>query len=66
MKIRVNGEAVVIAQPISLTGLLEQIEIDPRTVAIELSGEVIPRAEFSNVQVQSGDSVEVVRFVQGG
>ena len=66
MVISVNGEATRIAEPMSLSQLLEQIKIDPRTVAIELSGEVVPRAEFPNTQVNAGDRVEIVRFVQGG
>ncbi len=66
MRVYVNGEAVEIEAECSLSKLLAELDVDPRVVAIELCGDVVPRAEFSVTMVRSGDRVEVVRFVQGG
>jgi sulfur carrier protein ThiS len=35
-------------------------------VAVELNGQVVPRAEFANVHLRDGDRLEVVTLVGGG
>lgn len=64
--IRVNGDPYELARGNTVLGLLDALGHDPRTVAIELNGEVLPRARFADVELEAGDRVEVVRFVQGG
>ena len=39
---------------------------DGRGVAVALDGEVVPRARWDDVALEDGQSVEVVRAVQGG
>lgn len=65
-EIHVNGEQRVVPEGSTLTSLLEELELDPRVVAIECSGEVVPRASFAGRRLRAGDRVEIVRFVQGG
>ncbi|HVS15320.1 MAG TPA: sulfur carrier protein ThiS [Thermoanaerobaculia bacterium] len=62
----VNGDPLEIAPGSTVLGLLEALDRDPRTVAIELNGEVLPRRVFAEVELGAGDRIEVVRFVQGG
>ena len=35
-------------------------------VAVELNGEIVPKAEYGRTVLADGDSVEVVSFVGGG
>lgn len=35
-------------------------------VAIELNGEILPRANYTNTVLSDGDKLEVVSFVGGG
>jgi sulfur carrier protein len=35
-------------------------------VALELNGEILPRAEWPETPLKSGDSIELVHFVGGG
>lgn len=66
LEIRVNGEQRVVPAGATLTALLDDLDLDPRVVAIECAGEVVPRAAFADTVLRAGDRVEIVRFVQGG
>ena len=61
-----NGAAERSPAGLTLSGLLERLERDPRTVAIELNGEIIPRGSFGEQLLAPGDRLEIVQFVQGG
>lgn len=65
-EIQVNGEPRDVPEGATLASLLEALDLDPRVVAIERSGEVVPRALFGETVLGAGDRVEIVRFVQGG
>lgn len=64
--ITLNGEPFPIEQPLSITDLLGQLEIDPRRVAIEHNWSILKRDVFPDTMVRDGDRVEIVNFVGGG
>ena len=64
--ITLNGEKHEIPQPLSVSALLERLEIDSRRVAVELNLAVVKRALYETSIVKDGDEVEVVNFVGGG
>ncbi|HXW05565.1 MAG TPA: sulfur carrier protein ThiS [Vicinamibacterales bacterium] len=66
MTIRVNGEPVEIAAPMSLAALLADLHIDPRRVAVEHNLRVVKRDRYETQQVGAGDEIEIVNFVGGG
>jgi sulfur carrier protein len=35
-------------------------------IAVAVNGAIVPRAEWSTKELQDGDSIEIVRAVQGG
>ncbi len=65
MFIVVNGEQKEIG-PLSVLGLLELLEIDPRRVAVELNLEILPKPDYATTVLQDGDRIEIVQFVGGG
>ena len=65
MKIILNGEDFEIAEPLSLSSLLAQLEIDSRRVAVEHNLIVVKREQLDTVTVCAGDRIEVVNFVGG-
>lgn len=65
MLIVVNGEQKEIG-PLSVLGLLELLEIDPRWVAVELNLEILPKPDYATTVLQDGDRIEIVQFVGGG
>ncbi len=66
MTIRLNGEAVDVAGPLTVSALLASLEIDPRRVAVEHNLVVVKRAQYDTTVVNEGDEVEIVNFVGGG
>lgn len=64
--IEVNGESRRVPEGLSVAGLLERLEVDRRTVVVELNRRIVRRTELDDVRVGAGDRVEIVRFVGGG
>lgn len=65
MQILVNGEQRIVG-PISVLGLLQELKIDPRRVAVELNMEILPKADYETTALRDGDRIEIVHFVGGG
>ena len=66
MRITLNGEAFEVAGPLTVSDLLQQLEIDARRVAVEHNVVVLKRTAFADTLVRDGDEVEIVNFVGGG
>ena len=66
MTIRLNGDPHEIPGPLSVSALLEQLEIDSRRVAVELNLDVVKKAAYDSSVIKEGDEVEIVNFVGGG
>jgi thiamine biosynthesis protein ThiS len=66
MFIILNGEKYEVAEPLTVTALLSQLEIDPRRVAVEHNIVVVKRTAFDDTLIREGDQVEIVNFVGGG
>ena len=61
----VNGESRTVNGG-TLLDLLAQLELDPRGVVVEHNRRIVRRPELGDVQIASGDAVELVHFVGGG
>ena len=57
MTIRLNGDPFDLAEPVSVSALLEQLEIDARRVAIERNQIVVKRAAYDSTVVAEGDDI---------
>ena len=66
MNIKLNGDPHEIPGPLSVSALLEQLEIDARRVAVELNLDVVKKTAYDSSVVKEGDEVEIVNFVGGG
>lgn len=66
MTITLNGDPFELDGPVTVTQLLERLDIDPRRVAVEHNRVVVKRASYASTTVRPGDEVEVVNFVGGG
>ena len=62
----VNGERRELAAPTKLTAFLETLGINPRYVAVAHNGAVLERERWSEVVLQDGDVLEIVRMAGGG
>jgi len=61
-----NGQDLPVHLPCSLHDFLVQQGLPPRSVVVELNGQAIAPSEFSGLQLQPGDRLEIVRIVAGG
>ena len=66
MKLVINGQETETNDNLTVTGLLESLEIDPGRVAVEVNLKIIKRDNFGEHQLNQGDAVEIVNFVGGG
>lgn len=66
MQVWVNGETREVPEGITLTALLETLEVSGPGVAVEVNAEVVRRARHPEHHLQAGDRVEIVTFVGGG
>lgn len=62
--VRVNGEARTL-QPGTTLADLVPVEW-ARGVAVARNDEIVPRAQWAETTVRTGDAIEIVRPVQGG
>lgn len=66
MKIRLNGDPLELPGELTILQLLEQLQIDPRRVAVEHNLTIIKRDRLATTMIGEGDEVEIVNFVGGG
>jgi thiamine biosynthesis protein ThiS len=66
MTIKLNGDPHELGGPLSVSALLDRLEIDARRVAVELNLAVVKKAAYESSVIKEGDEVEIVNFVGGG
>jgi thiamine biosynthesis protein ThiS len=66
MKLKINGEEKEIADGLSLTALLEQLQIRPARVVVERNRDIVARDVYGTTLLAEGDTLEIVHFVGGG
>jgi thiamine biosynthesis protein ThiS len=66
LDLHLNGEPYQVAEGATVADLVAGLGRDPRTVAVERNGDLVPRARFAETRLGAGDRLEVVHFVQGG
>jgi thiamine biosynthesis protein ThiS len=50
----------------TLDGLLTELNLPPRRVAVELNRQLVRRAAFGQTTLREGDALEIVTLVGGG
>ncbi|KYO50863.1 sulfur carrier protein ThiS [Tistrella mobilis] len=66
MRLMINGEAREVAGEPTVAGLLSQLGLDARKIAVERNLEIVRRAAFETTQLADGDRLEIVHFIGGG
>lgn len=64
--IKINGKAEESAAGKSIAEYLEQSGYKATRVAVEINGDILPKAEYSQRPIAEGDTIEIVSFVGGG
>ena len=70
LTVTLNGEnrefAAPSGGPLSVQGLLTELGLDMRKVAVERNEEIVPRSLYMETWLASGDQLEIVHFIGGG
>ena len=66
MKLHINGEEKEVAYGLSLAGLLDELQIRPGRVVVELNRTIVSREQHNSTSLKDGDVLEIVHFVGGG
>ena len=66
MRISFNGDALAVDAGTTIAALLAAQGLAGRRVAVEVGGEIVPRAQHATRVLLDGDRVEVVHALGGG
>ncbi|MGA2724408.1 MAG: sulfur carrier protein ThiS [Bryobacteraceae bacterium] len=62
----VNGQPQSAPEGQTLLGLLDQLQLDPARVAVELDRRIIKQPQWAETILRPGAQLEIVQFVGGG
>ena len=62
----VNGEPRAALQGQTILDLMQQLELDPSRVAVELNRRIVKQPKWSETILNAGAQLEIVQFVGGG
>lgn len=63
---KLNGKMVLLKREQTLLEFLTAEQFDFKTIAVELNGMIVPKAEYESIRLSDEDTLEIVRFVGGG
>jgi sulfur carrier protein len=66
MKIQLNGQAREVADSATIADILRIEGLAERRVAVEVNGDIVPRAAHAAHALAEGDHVEIVHALGGG
>ena len=66
MKLIVNGDKRIFSSVDTVSALLEQIGINPKTIVVEQNGQIVMKDAYDSTSVEEGDELELIHFVGGG
>ncbi|HTS63833.1 MAG TPA: sulfur carrier protein ThiS [Candidatus Acidoferrales bacterium] len=66
IEITVNGETRPAPEGQTILGLLEQLNLDPDRVAVELDRRIVKQPYWTETVLAPGAQIEIVQFVGGG
>ncbi|MBF0244950.1 MAG: sulfur carrier protein ThiS [Planctomycetes bacterium] len=66
MKLKVNGGEREVPEGTTLSALLESLGVNPARVAVERNLDIVPKAAYQSLVLESGDEFEIVSYVGGG
>lgn len=66
MQITLNGKPRTIPDDATILTLLEELDMHPQRVAVEVNREIIKRDRYAEHRLGENDEVEILQFVGGG
>lgn len=66
MQLIINGEAREIDGAGTVAELIEVLDLGDQRLAVEHNGEIVPRSQHGQAELDEGDRLEIVHAVGGG
>ena len=66
MDIVLNGEPRGVRAELSLAGLLDELGLAGKRLAVEVNRDIVPRGEHTTRVLRDGDRVEIIHAIGGG
>ena len=66
LRLHINGAPREFASRLTVQGLVAELGVAGKRIAIERNGEIVPRSQYGAVHLADGDKLEVVVAVGGG
>ena len=66
MNLTINGEQREIENHQNVRGLLKELDIEGKHIAVAVNMQIVPRDQFESTRLAEGDKVEIVHAVGGG
>ncbi len=63
--VKINGQEQQAAGK-TLQAYLDTTQYDPKRIAVERNGEIVPKSQYESTVLQENDTLEIVSFVGGG
>ena len=64
--IYVNGKRKPLVSPITVAGLLTELNMQGKKIAVEKNGIIVPKSRHQTEWLAVGDNIEIVTAVGGG
>lgn len=66
MQLKLNGNMQEFVSDLTVSDLIEELNLGDRRVAVEVNQEIIPKDDFDRFVLSPNDVLEIVSFVGGG
>ena len=65
MRLKINGQQRSFVEELTVSQLLQQLDLAPERVVVELNKNILTAAAYTT-QLTDGDALELIQFVGGG
>jgi thiamine biosynthesis protein ThiS len=66
MQITINGEKRELSENLTISEMLENLELPAERIAVELNCEVVRKKDWERIELNDADKIEIIHFVGGG
>jgi len=66
MMISINKKQMNLPNDITVSSLLEILDIESKFIAVEINMAIVPKSEFKTYKLREHDNVEIINPVGGG
>jgi len=64
--VSVNGNEIELPDGLNVDGLLDHLKVKREYTAVAINREIMPKTQYAETRLKSGDKIEIVRPMGGG